>query len=408
MMDESGVGEAPLASSSAREVFLVFLRLGCTCFGGPVAHIAYFHHAFVTHRRWLSEEGFSTLVSLCQVLPGPGSSQLGFLMGYQRAGLPGALLAWIGFTLPSTLIMIAAALGFASLDPHQYGGWMHGISIAVVAIIVQAIGIMGRRLCPDWTRALIAMLVAIGTVFARGAWMQLAILALAGLAGMLLVSGETALPDTTLQRMPSRRLSVWCWALLAGGLVVLPVAAVLSHHRSLDLVSGFFRTGSMVFGGGHVVLPLLHANLVDSGWLSNDRFLVGYGLAQMVPGPMFSLAGFLGAILPSTSTSAAIGLGCLGVLAIFLPGLLIALGSLRMYHGLGASPRLQHLVSGVNAGVVGLLMAACYQPVFVSAVTNRSEFILVLLAGVALIFARWPNVVVVAACATLYRLCPLE
>jgi chromate transporter len=407
----NGPSAAPASAGRIGEVSAAFLRLGCTSFGGPVAHLGYFHEAFVRRRGWLDEAAYAELVGLCQFLPGPASSQLGFLIGYQRAGVGGALAAWVAFTAPSAALMIALALGAAG-GGETYGPWLHGVKVAVVAVVAQAVWALASRLCPDARRAGIALAAAAAALLAPGAWQQVLVLVAAGAAGLLLTHGPAAptQPGTTAPvagsspaeppRIPSRALTAACWALVAVALA----APLLAADRLLQVFGMFARVGALVFGGGHVVLPLLQAEVVQGGWLDGERFLAGYGLAQLVSGPMFSLAGFLGAALPAASPAGALGAGLAALAGIFLPGLLMALGALRGFHALRASPRAQRLMAGLGAGVVGLLLAACYDPVLATAVLSRADAAIALLAFLALAVARWPSVAVVPACAVAARL----
>jgi len=388
------------ASRSALEVFTAFLRLGCSCFGGPTAHFGYFHDDLVLRRKWISDSSYAGLMSLCQFLPGPSSSQVGFLIGYQHAGIAGALAAWIGFTAPSAIIMICSALFLTSkINSHQ--SWIHGIKVAVVAVIAQAIWSMAVRLCPDIRRTSLAILTAAATLLFPGTWPQMMILLLVGIIGLFFIPIEAIDETSVLPRVPSRGLTITCWVVLGLGLILIPLLAISIPDRMLQVFPSFFRVGALAFGGGHVVLPLLQAEVAIPQGISSDRFLTGYGVAQVIPGPLFSFAAFLGTALPASTTLMAICTGLVALCAIFAPGLLIGLGSVRLFHAVRANPRAQRIIAGLNAGVVGLLLAAFYDPVFTSAILTRSDFACALLAVGALIVFRLSSVLVVMGCTLL-------
>lgn len=361
---------------TALEVWGAFLRLGVTSFGGPIAHIGYFRREFVEQRRWLSEAQFSQLLAVSQFLPGPASSQLGFGIGLMRAGGVGALAAFLAFTLPSALLLFAFSEATALLTGPVASSAIHGLKLAAVAIVAHGVLRMARTMTPDATRATIALLVMVLTLALRAPWMQLVVIAIGAVTGALLVRTPTKAADDALPVRYGRVTVALAIALLALGLFV----AVAWPTRAPVLGSvfaAFFKAGTMVFGGGHVVLPLLEESVVTPGWVSHEAFLAGYGAAQVIPGPMFSLAAFLGAQVP---TGAAPGLGALtATLSVFAPGFLLLIIALPIWSRLTAMPRALHAVAGVNAAVVGLLAAALIDPVGRAALTSFAD------AGIALV-----------------------
>lgn len=367
-------GEAALEHGGALEVFLAFLRLGLTAFGGPAAHIGYFREAFVLRRRWLSETDFAALIALCQFLPGPGSSQAGFAIGVQRTGgIGGGVAAFLGFTAPSAIIMTALALGAGALQGPVAAGMLHGLKLTAVAVVAHAVWGMARLLTPDRARATIA-LVALAIVTPGGVAAQLLAIGAGGLLGLAVCRDAAANGAPATARGPvSRRAGTAALAVFAGLFVLLPVAASL-WGGGFSLFSAFYRTGSLVFGGGHVVLPLLQAEVAAPAGISPDAFLTGYALAQAMPGPMFAFAAWLGALMP-TSPTGALG-AALAVLAIFLPGQLLVYGTLPFWARLRANPRAAAAMAGANAAVVGILGAALYQPLWTSAVFTPRDFVL--------------------------------
>ena len=352
------------------EVARVFLRLGCTSFGGPVAHLAYLRAELVARRRWLDDAAFADLVALCQFLPGPASSQVVFALGMRRAGLAGALVASLCFTLPSAVAMIAFAYGVARVPRLVDAGWLHGLKLASVAVVAQAVGAMGTKLCPDrWRRALCLATAAALLAFPT-AWMQVAALAAGALVGF--VRGGD-IPSNATAEGPSQhvRVGAVALALWAALLVALPVLAASTGHRALAECDAFYRAGSLVFGGGHVVLPLLRAALVPRGWIDDDTFLAGYGAAQAVPGPLFTFAGYLGAAMDHGSARWVGGLRALA--AIFLPAWLLVGGALPFWSRWRARRGAQAALAGANASVVGVLLAALWQPVITGAVRSPRD-----------------------------------
>lgn len=380
---------------SVTEVGTAFLKLGLSSFGGPIAHLGYFHREFVERRRWLDEEHFGQLLALCQFLPGPASSQLGFSLGLLRAGWMGGIAAFIGFTLPSALLLFV----FAAWSSHLAGPWgqsaIHGLKLVAVAVVAQGVLGMARTLTPDRSRALMAAAAAGLIAVSGSAWMQLLIVVGGAVLGPWLCRQVVARRGETFALHYGRRsggtLLVFFGALLVTAVVVAP------HLPPLAQVAGaFYRAGALVFGGGHVVLPLLKHAVVDPGWLSNDTFLAGYGAAQAVPGPMFTLSAFLGERLYG-GQGGALG-ATVSLLVIFLPGLLLISGALPFWRALGARDGAARMLAGVNAVVVGLLAAALYDPVWVSAVHDAGDFAIALVAFTLLVAIRWPALAVVAWC----------
>ena len=396
--------DTPSASErgSALEVLAVFTRLGLTSFGGPVAHLGYFREAFVERRRWLSEAAYAEIVALCQFLPGPASSQVGMAIGLRRAGLLGMAAAWLAFTLPSGALLVAFALAVSSLGDVSGAGWILGTKAAAVAVVAQAVLGMGRSLAPDKERATLAALAAIVVLLLPGAGVQVAVIAVTGLIGWLWLRGSAAADGDTGAldeaapgfRVP-RVLAVGALAAFALLLIGLPVAAAATGSPWLGSFAGFYRAGALVFGGGHVVLPLLEAQSVASGGVTHDQFLAGYGAAQAVPGPLFTLAGFLGAIDPRTGslTGAAVAL-----IGIFLPGALLVIGVLPFWGSVRRLAWARRALAGINAGVVGILGAALYSPVFTQGIGSPAALAVAIAAFIAL--TRWkapPWAVVIAA-----------
>ena len=374
-------------------VFLIFLRLGLTSFGGPIAHLAYFRDEFVIRRRWLSERSYADLVALCQFLPGPASSQVGIAVGLSRSGYSGALAAWTGFTLPSALALTLFALGISNYGDVIAPGVLHGLKIVAVAVVAQAVWGMARNLCTDALRVTIMALASCVVLLVPSAWGQVGVIAAAGFSGLLLFKPEQHSALDALPVTLSRRAGVLGLTLFFALLVGLPVLAQLIPNQTVIRADAFFRAGALVFGGGHVVLPLLQAEVVPSGWVSNEAFLAGYGAAQAVPGPLFTFAAFLGVSMSAPPSAWLSGMICL--LAIFAPAFLLVVGVLPFWQQLRGSRRTQAALAGVNAAVVGLLLAALYQPVWTSAIDHPPDFALALLALVALMFWKLPPWLVV-------------
>ena len=372
-MNFAAAGDLSVRAGSPLEVFRVFLRLGLTSFGGPVAHLGYFRAEFVQRRRWLGEPAFADIVALCQFLPGPASSQVGISLGILCAGLPGAFAAWLGFSGPSAIAMILFAYGVTAFGDLSQAAWLHGLKIVAVAVVAQAVWGMARSLCPDRERATIAVGMAVLALAVPSATGQIGAIVAGGLIGWgLLRNGAAAQPGEPLAiRLPRSWSLAAAFAFLAllFGLPLLS-AAVPSH--AIALFDSFYRSGSLVFGGGHVVLPLLQAEVVPSGWVTNDAFLAGYGAAQAVPGPLFTFAAYLGTVMGPRPNGWVGGLICL--VAIFLPSFLLLIGALPFWDSLRRRPAVQSALRGVNAAVVGLLLAALYKPVWTSAIHFPADF----------------------------------
>ena len=383
------------ATGSAVEILRASLQLGLTSFGGPIAHLGYFNREYVQKRHWLNAQEFAALVSLCQLLPGPTSSQVGFLIGMRRAGIFGGLAAWVGFTLPSAFLMYV----FAIWAPHAPGPLMqavlHGLMLTAVVVVSQAVWSMARSLCPDWRRAIIALSIGAMLVLHSNGVLQLAALGAGAVAGAFLCRNVghagIELPAVTDHRMAWIALAVFCVLLIA-----LPALGALSTHGPTALVNIFYRAGALVFGGGHVVLPLLQNALVPGRWISNDGFLAGYGFAQAMPGPLFTFAAYLGAA--SAPAHASLPWAVLALCAIFLPGLLLSFVGLSLWSQLARIPAAFAMLAGINAAVVGLLGAALYNPIAVTAIHSGVDVGVVIIGVVLLQWLRVPPIVVAALC----------
>lgn len=374
-------------------VFVIFLRLGLTSFGGPVAHLGYFREEFVSRRQWLTERSYADLVALCQFLPGPASSQVGMALGLSRSGYAGALAAWAGFTLPSAIVLVLFAMGVASYGDAAPAGVLQGLKVVAVAVVAQAVWGMARNLCPDVPRITLMAAATCLVLLLPSAWAQVGVIVMAAVIGLMLFKPPQGAAHDPLPITVSRRAGVVWLALFFGLLVGLPLLTAQYPNQALAMVDAFYRAGSLVFGGGHVVLPLLQAEVVPTGWVGNDAFLAGYGAAQAVPGPLFTFAAFLGASMNTVPTGWLGGL--IALLAIFVPSFLLVAGALPFWEQLRRNVRTQAALSGINAAVVGLLLAALYQPVWTSAIHAPRDFGLALVALVALMFWKWPPWLVV-------------
>jgi chromate transporter len=377
---------APMQHGSAAEVFWTFLRLGLTSFGGPVAHLGYFRAECVERRKWLDEHSYADIVALCQFLPGPASSQVGISLGILRAGLPGAFAAWLGFTMPSALAMIAFGYGVTRYGDLSDAAWLHGLKIVAVAVVAQAVWGMARSLAPDRERATIAVAAAILALAVPTALGQVGAIVLGGAVGLATLARRTEpRPHTPFAMHVPRSWSVVAGILFFALLGGLPLLVAAFPARALALFDAFYRSGSLVFGGGHVVLPLLQAEVVPRGWVSNDTFLAGYGAAQAVPGPLFTFSAYLGTVMTPPINGWAGGLLCL--VAIFLPSFLLLVAALPHWDMLRRRPAVQAALLGINAAVVGLLLAALYRPVWTSAIFDSADFALAVVAF--LLLAAW-------------------
>ncbi|SDO42771.1 chromate transporter [Cryobacterium flavum] len=378
----------PRVRKSAWEVFWVFLRMGLTSFGGPVAHLAYFREELVQRRRWLSDSDYSDLVALGQFLPGPASSQVGFGLGLYRAGPLGAIAAFLAFTLPSAVLMVAFGYGASVFHGEIGSGIILGLTIVAVAIVAQAVWGMARMLTPDPARASIAVIAVLIALLLAGPMGQIIALVAGACAGLIWCRAGSG-TVTEMIRFPVSRAVGWvCLSLFAILLVALPVAAAATEWETIEVFDAFYRAGALVFGGGHVVLPLLQAGVLDPGWVSPDQFLTGYSAAQALPGPLFTFAAYLG-------TVSAVGPGgtagaTLALIGVFLPGLLVFIGVLPFWNAFRLRAWAQALMRGANAAVVGILAAALYDPVFTNSITGPAPFVLALLCFVLLIAWRIP------------------
>ena len=375
------------------EVFLAFLKLGLTSFGGPIAHLGYFRDELVVRRRWIDETSYADLVALCQFLPGPASSQVGFALGLLRGGPWGGLAAWSAFTLPSAILLVVFALGASVFTGTAGTGLIHGLKLVAVAIVAQAVWGMARSLAPDRPRATIALVSVLIVVAAAGSAGQVGAIVCGGLAGARFCRGEGAKPAGRLAFPVPRRVGLLLLALFFALLAGLPLAATLSNVQGIALFDAFYRSGALVFGGGHVVLPLLQEAVVRPGWVSPDGFLAGYGAAQAVPGPLFTFAAYLGTIMAPPPHGIAGAALCL--VAIFLPGLLLVTGALPFWDAFRTRPLAQAAMRGTNAAVVGILGAALYDPVWTSAVRDSWDFVVALAAFILLTTWKTPPWIIV-------------
>lgn len=388
---------APAGGSPVLEVLQVFTKLGLTSFGGPVAHIGYFREEFVERRRWLTEHSFADLVALCQFLPGPASSQFGMALGLTRAGYWGALAAWIGFTLPSALLMLLFAYGVGALGDTAGAGWLQGLKVAAVAVVARAVFGMMQTLTPDRERATLAVVAAgIALAFPSAAG-QIGAIVVGGLAGFLMFRNGERQERGVLPVKVSRTVALGALVVFFALLVGLPIAAATGASQALSYFDAFYRAGSLIFGGGHVVLPLLKAEVVAPGWIAEDTFLAGYGAAQAIPGPLLSFAAYLGAIMipePNGWLGAVI---CL--VAIFLPSFLLIVGVLPFWQHVRRYSAAQAALLGVNAAVVGIMLAALYDPIWTAGIARRADFALAILAFLLLYLWKTPPWLVVILCA---------
>jgi len=399
------MNERPSAGGLA-EVFAAFLKLGLTSFGGPIAHLGYFRAEFVERRKWLSESSYADVVALCQFLPGPASSQVGFAIGILRGnGLLGGLAAWFAFTMPSAIVMFAFALGATVFTGPFAEGFLHGLKLVAVAVVAQAIWGMANSLTPDRERAAIALAAVTIVVFIGGSFGQIGAIALGAVAGLWLCRGDGPAPAGHLSFSVSHRRGAVALVIFAALFVITPLVTAKTGSQGLALFDAFYRSGALVFGGGHVVLPLLQAEVVTPGWVSNADFLAGYGVAQAVPGPLFTFAAYLGAVMgpaPNGLTGASIAL-----IALSLSGLLLVYGVLPYWDALRLRPAAQAAMRGTNAAVVGILGAALYNPVWTSAVLTPRDFAVALAGFLLLIVWKlppWIVVVLLAATGAILRL----
>jgi chromate transporter len=384
---DKSAGDSPRRGSPG-EVFRAFLKLGLTSFGGPIAHLGYFRNELVVRRKWIDEAGYADLVALCQFLPGPASSQVGFALGLLRGGPLGALAAWCAFTLPSALLLIAFAMAGPAFGGPIGAGLIHGLKIVAVSVVAQAVWGMARVLTPDRMRAGIALAALFIVVFLGGSLAQIAAIASGGVAGFWLCRNSVTAPIGHLSFGISRTVGATALILLFALLALLPLLSAWSDLHGVKLIDSFYRAGALVFGGGHVVLPLLEAEVVKPGWISTDGFLAGYGAAQAIPGPLFTFAAYLGAAMDPSPTGIAGAFICL--VGIFLPGLLLVTGTLPFWDALRLRPGAQAMMRGTNAAVVGILGAALYDPVWTGGIVSPRDFALAVAGFLLLTIWRVP------------------
>jgi chromate transporter len=393
-----GAEPPPDGAGTPLEVLAVFTRLGLTSFGGPIAHLGYFHDEFVVRRRWMDERRFADLVALCQFLPGPASSQVGIAVGHARAGVVGAFSAWLGFTVPSAIALTLFAWGVAAIGDVSDAAWLRGLKIVAVAVVAHAVWSMATKLTPDRPRITMAIAAAILALAWPAGLGQVAIILVGGLAGFFLFrDASTPPPVSRAGRGIRRRVAAGLLVLFAALLVILPMARQATGDFHVAVADSFYRAGSLVFGGGHVVLPLLQAEVVPPGWVDDETFIAGYGAAQAVPGPLFTFAAYLGAV--AAPGGFGIGTAVIALVAIFVPSFLLVLGALPFWDRLRSVRSVQAALMGINAVVVGILLAALYHPVWTSAIFTPADFALALGAFTALAIWQWPAWLVVIASA---------
>lgn len=349
------------------EIFFVSTRLGFTSFGGPIAHLGYFHEEYIRRKKWMDEKSYADLVALCQFLPGPASSQVGIGIGIMRAGVLGGIVSFLGFTLPSVVTLILFALLLQGLNIGD-AGWIHGLKIVAVAVVAHAILSMAQKLTPDLKRKTMALFALVGTLLWQTAFTQVGVIIISAFFGFLLFKQHHKSDETQLEFPISRRFAVICLAIFFGLLILLPIIREVTALNWIAVFDSFYRSGSLVFGGGHVVLPLLEREFVSTGWLSEEAFLAGYGAAQAVPGPLFTFAAYLGAVMNGWQG------GLLATVAIFLPAFLLVVGTFPFWNTLRQNPHLRGAIMGANAAVVGILIAAFYHPIWTSSILSPMDF----------------------------------
>ncbi|MBD7908514.1 chromate transporter [Sporosarcina gallistercoris] len=375
---------------SLLEILFVSTRLGLTSFGGPTAHLGYFHEEYVRRKKWMDEKSYADLVALAQFLPGPASSQVGIGIGVMRAGVIGGIISFLGFTLPSVIALILFA-GLLTTTDIGNAGWIHGLKLVAVAVVAHAIIGMAKNLTPDATRKTIALFALIGTLLWQSAWTQVGVILLAALVGFLLFKQQESTEPAKSTFPITKRVSAICLVLFAGLLVLLPILRELTGSVWVAMIDSFYRSGSLVFGGGHVVLPLLEQEFVPTGWISEESFLAGYGATQAVPGPLFTFAAYIGTVMKGWQG------GLVATFAVFLPAFLLILGALPFWDQLRNNPEVKGAIMGVNAAVIGILIAALYTPIWTSSVLQPTDFALA--AVLFTMLAYWklsPWMVVVA------------
>ncbi|OEF97084.1 chromate transporter [Desulfuribacillus alkaliarsenatis] len=382
-------GEQQNTFKSLLEILIVSTKLGLTSFGGPIAHLGYFHEEYIRRRRWMDEKAYADLVALCHFLPGPSSSQVGIGIGVMRAGILGGIVSFLGFTLPSVIVLILFALLLHSFG-YTDAGWIHGLKIVAVVVVAHAILGMAKNLTPDVKRKTIALFAVVTTLLWQTAFTQVGVIILAGFLGFLIYKHHT-LDDTSDEvKFPiSKRVAIICLTLFFGLLIVLPILREATGMYWVAMFDSFYRAGSLVFGGGHVVLPLLEREFVPTGWLSQEQFIAGYGAAQAVPGPLFTFAAYIGAVINGWQG------GLLATVAIFLPAFLLILGTLPFWDALRRNPNIKGALIGVNAAVVGILIAALYHPIWTNSILSAVDFAFAAVLFSMLVFWKLPPWVIV-------------
>ncbi|PWW28458.1 chromate transporter [Cytobacillus oceanisediminis] len=382
------MGKNKISLKSLLEILIVSTRLGFTSFGGPVAHLGYFHDEYVRRRKWMDEKSYADLVALCQFLPGPASSQVGIGIGVMRAGVAGGIMAFLGFTLPSVIALIIFAILLQGTDVAE-AGWIHGLKIVAVAVVAHAVLGMAQKLVPDLPRKTIALIAIIATLLWQTAFTQVAIILISGFIGFLIYKKHAENNDAEIHFPISKRFAIGCLVLFFGLLILLPILREFTALNWVALFDSFYRSGSLVFGGGHVVLPLLEREFVPAGWLSEEAFLAGYGAAQAVPGPLFTFAAYIGAAINGWQG------GLLATAAIFLPAFLLILGTLPFWDSLRRNPKIKGALMGVNAAVVGILIAAFYHPIWTSSILEPADFAFAAVLFSMLVYWKLPPWVIV-------------
>ncbi len=375
-------------------VFKTFLTLGLTSFGGPIAHLAYFRKELVEKQHWVSEHQFGQLLAICQFLPGPASSQLGFVLGMLRAGWLGALAAFVAFTLPSALLLIGFAYLLPTLSSHLSEAIIHGLKLVAFAVVADAVWSMSKKLCPDISRRLIAVMALIAMIFTDAAWSQILVVLGGACLGLLLCRTAATEAQTLIVLPYGKKLSA---ILLTLFFVLLTLALIVPQSGLQAIAQAFYRAGALVFGGGHVVLPLLEDTVVNTGWLSSERFLAGYGASQAIPGPMFAFSAYLGAIIPTSGQISWAGAST-ALIFMFLPGFLLVTSVLPIWQSIANNPKATHAIAGINAAVVGLLAAALYHPIFTTSIASLSDLAIALTGLSLLRIWRLSPVIVVIGC----------
>ncbi|MBU8769905.1 chromate transporter [Cytobacillus oceanisediminis] len=373
---------------SLLEILMVSTRLGLTSFGGPVAHLGYFHDEYVRRRKWMDEKSYADLVALCQFLPGPASSQVGIGVGVMRAGVAGGIMAFLGFTLPSVIALIIFAILLQGINPAE-AGWIHGLKIVAVAVVAHAVLGMAQKLVPDLPRKMLALFAIIVTLLWQTAITQIAVILISGFIGFLLYKKHADNSEARMGFPISKGFAIGCLVLFFALLIILPILRELTALDWVALFDSFYRSGSLVFGGGHVVLPLLEREFVPTGWLSEEAFLAGYGAAQAVPGPLFTFAAYLGAVMNGWQG------GLLATAAIFLPAFLLILGTLPFWDTLRRNPNIKGALMGVNAAVVGILIAAFYHPIWTSSILEPADFAFAAVLFSMLVYWKLPPWIIV-------------